>query len=162
MPWMAEDAEPNADMWATAQESTEHILALYDRAWEVAEDAIDELALDSPGRVPWWGDQGDVTLHRLLVHVVAEVARHAGHADILRELADGQAGIRKGLTNLPDEDEQWWADRVALDQPRHLVAAQDACHRPCRYPDLGPIQSGPLRCSRRSARTCCSTTVGVL
>jgi uncharacterized damage-inducible protein DinB len=113
MPWMAEDGEPNADMWATAEESTEQILALYDRAWEVVEDTVEKLTLDSPGHVPWWGDQGDVTLHRLLVHVVAEVARHAGHADILRELADGEAGVRQGLTNLPEENEQWWADYVA-------------------------------------------------
>jgi uncharacterized damage-inducible protein DinB len=125
MPWFADDAEPNADMWATPEESTAQVLALYDRAWEVVEDTVDGLALDSPGHVPWWGDQGDVTLHRLLVHVVAEVARHAGHADILRELADGEAGVREGSSNLPDEDEQWWADYVG----RVQAAAEQVADR---------------------------------
>src|SRR5262249_48885459 len=33
LPWEAEGAEPDADMWATADESREEIVALYRRAW---------------------------------------------------------------------------------------------------------------------------------
>lgn len=53
-----------------------------------------------------------MTLHRILVHMIAETARHAGHADIIRELIDGRAGVRAGGSNLPDHDEAWWADYV--------------------------------------------------
>jgi hypothetical protein len=53
-----------------------------------------------------------VTLHLILVHLATETARHAGHIDILRELIDGQAGLGEGVSNLPDQDEQWWADYV--------------------------------------------------
>jgi len=56
MPWFEDDAEPNADMWATADESREQIEGLYRRAWAHADATIDSLALDAIGRVPWWPD----------------------------------------------------------------------------------------------------------
>lgn len=37
-------------------------------------------------------DSGQVTLRWILVHLLEETARHAGHADILRELIDGVTG----------------------------------------------------------------------
>jgi hypothetical protein len=114
-PWLA-DADPNVDMWATAGESRESIVALYRRAWAHADATIDALALDAPGRVPWWPeDRADVTLHRVLVHVIAETHRHAGHADIVRELVDGAVGHRRDNDNMPPGDRQWWQahrDRV--------------------------------------------------
>ena len=55
--------------------------------------------------MPWWSEKKrTVTLHQILVHVAAEVARHAGHADILREQIDGAAGLYEGRSNLPDFD----------------------------------------------------------
>lgn len=59
--------------------------------------------------MPWWQERSDVTLHRILIHVIAETHRHAGHADILRELIDGSAGLRPDNDNLPPEDASWWA-----------------------------------------------------
>ncbi|HEY2552489.1 MAG TPA: DUF664 domain-containing protein [Streptosporangiaceae bacterium] len=42
--------------------------------------------------------------------MIAETARHAGHADIVRELIDGSAGMRADASNLPEPaDEKWWA-----------------------------------------------------
>ena len=101
---------PNWDMWATAEESRESILALYRRAWAHADATIEALPLDGAGRVPWWqGDRAEVTLHRILVHVIAETHRHAGHADIVRELIDGAAGLRADNDNLPPAtDAAWW------------------------------------------------------
>ncbi|MGN9842503.1 DinB family protein [Nonomuraea sp. H19] len=109
MPWLEDGAEPNADLWATAEESREEIIGLYHRAWAHADTTIESLPLDAPGQVPWWpGDRGQVTLHRILVHVIAEINRHAGHADIVRELIDGAAGLREGTDNLPPVDRAWW------------------------------------------------------
>jgi len=108
-PWLAEDAEPNADMWATPDESRGQIVALYHRAWAHSDATIEALALDAIGRVPWWPeDRREVTLHRILVHVIAETERHAGHADIVRELIDGTAGLRPDNDNLPPGDQAWW------------------------------------------------------
>jgi len=108
LPWTGAGTEPNADMWATPDETREEIVSLYQHAWEVADATIDALPLNSVGRVPWWGDAGEVTLHHILVHMTAETQRHAGHADIVRELIDGSAGLLKGRDNLPPFDERWW------------------------------------------------------
>jgi hypothetical protein len=70
---------------------------------------IDALALDAPGRVPWWpDDRSEVTLHQILVRMIAETNRHAGHADIVRELVDGSAGRQPDDPTLPTEDQRWW------------------------------------------------------
>ncbi|MDQ3988052.1 MAG: DinB family protein [Actinomycetota bacterium] len=111
LPWFADDAEPNADMWATAEESREQIVGLYHRAWAHSDATIGTLALDAIGRVPHWpADRSAVTLHRILVHVIAETHRHAGHADIIRELIDGAVGLRDGNDNMAPGDPGWWAN----------------------------------------------------
>ncbi|SDE53436.1 Protein of unknown function [Blastococcus fimeti] len=106
-PWMAEEGEPNWDLWATPEESRADVLALYRRAWAVTDATVAELALDAAGRVPWWS-RPEVTLHRVLVHVIAETHRHAGHADIVRELIDGSVGNQSVGDNLPERDAAWW------------------------------------------------------
>ncbi len=114
LPWYAEDAEPNADMWATADETREQVIGLYHRAWAHADATIDALPLDAPGRVPHWPDErARVTLHQILVHVIAETHRHAGHADVVRELIDGTVGLRADNDNMAEGDEAWWADYQA-------------------------------------------------
>jgi uncharacterized damage-inducible protein DinB len=121
--WIDDDgANPNWDMWATAEESRDQIVDQYRSAWALADATIDALPLDAPGRVPWWdGDRASVTLHRVLVHVIAETNRHAGHADIVRELIDGAAGLRADNDNLAPGDSAWWEsyrnrlERVAKD-----------------------------------------------
>jgi uncharacterized damage-inducible protein DinB len=100
--------EPNWDLWATAEEARDQVVAMYRGAWAHADATIEALPLEAVGRVAWWKAQ-PVTLHRVLVHVVAETQRHAGHADIVRELIDGAAGLRAGNDNLPPADQAWWA-----------------------------------------------------
>ncbi|MFI9600149.1 DinB family protein [Streptomyces sp. NPDC052043] len=107
--WYTEDAEPNADMWATADESREEIVGLYRQAWEHADGTIARLPLDATGHVPWWPEERrEVTLHHILVRVIADTQRHAGHADIVRELIDGTAGLSKASDSLPTGDRAWW------------------------------------------------------
>jgi Protein of unknown function (DUF664) len=103
-------ADPTADLWATAEETRVDIIGLYQRAWAHADATIETLPLDAIGHVPWWGEHGEVTLHRILVHVIAETDRHAGHADILRELIDGSAGLDPDNDNLAIEEPDKWAD----------------------------------------------------
>jgi len=107
LPWMEEDSEPNADMWATAEESRDDIVALYRRVHAHSDATVAALPLDAPGVVPWWTNR-DVTLHRILVHIAVETHRHAGHADIVRELIDGRVGLRREGDNLPEGDAAWW------------------------------------------------------
>jgi hypothetical protein len=111
VPWLGEDAEPNADMWATGGESRDQIVAFYQRVWANSDATIAALDLEATGSVPWWPeDRRQVTLHRVLVHMIAETDRHAGHADIVRELIDGEAGLRQTYSNLPPGEMGWWAD----------------------------------------------------
>jgi len=118
LPWMEDAAEDNADMWATADESREDVLGLYHRVWQHSDATIDALDLDAPGSVPWWREGSrDVTLHRILLHMATETERHAGHADIVRELIDGAVGMRDGNENMPPGDQGWWEDyRARLEQ----------------------------------------------
>ena len=109
LPWFEDDAEPNADMWATAAESREQIVSLYRRAWAHSDATIGALALDAVGHVPWWPrERSEVTLHQILVHMIAETDRHAGQADIVRELIDGGAGLRADNDNMAPGDQAWW------------------------------------------------------
>lgn len=107
--WYRETAEDNADMWATADESREDIVGLYRRAWEHSGATIAELPLSAVGHVPWWpGERAKVTLHHVLVRVLGDTQRHAGHADILRELSDGAVGYTAEKDNMAPGDHQAW------------------------------------------------------
>jgi len=109
LPWTADDAEPNADMWATPDESRDDIVGLYKRVWLSSDATVAALPLDAPGVVPWWREETRrVTLQQILVHMIAETHRHAGHADIVRELIDGAAGLRADNSNLPETQREWW------------------------------------------------------
>ncbi len=122
-PWLGPDAEPDADMWVPAGQSRAEVVELHHEAAAHTDATIDALSLDTPGVVPWWGPQRqDVTLHQILVHMCVETARHAGHADILRELLDGRAGNGAADPNLPVRSAgEWGAYRSRIEQ-----AAQEA------------------------------------
>lgn len=108
--WLREDAEPQSDFWATAEESRASIIELYLRAAEHSDATITALPLDAVGFVPWWSPElAKTPLHRVLVHLIAECHRHAGHADIVRELLDGAAGLQFRNDFLPPVDEAWWS-----------------------------------------------------
>jgi uncharacterized damage-inducible protein DinB len=82
-----------ADMWALPSESSEYLISLYRRACQHGDRSLAELELDAPAEVPHWPAEGRrTTLGALLVRMVDETAHHAGHADVVRELIDGQGG----------------------------------------------------------------------
>jgi len=116
LPWVDDESIwDSADMWATAEETREDLVALYRTAWQHSDESIDQLGLDAPAHVSWWPEpRRTTTLGSLLVRVVAETAQHAGHADIVREMIDGRAGTdHDGIG-----DAAWWA--------RHLERVQGA------------------------------------
>jgi len=109
---MASD-EFNTDMYAAADETPARIWELFDQAQATAQSTIADLGLDAEGHVPWWGDANPVTVHWIAIHMVAEVHRHLGQIDILREGIDGSVGYRETATNLPGPDEVDWPAYVA-------------------------------------------------
>jgi hypothetical protein len=107
LPWLElADEDPQADLWATPDESRDYITDLYRRVWDFSDTTIRELDLDSHGNVPWWPtERSEVTLGQIITHMIAETHRHAGHADITRESIDGAAGMRQGNDNLWVEEQ---------------------------------------------------------
>ena len=84
-----DENDPDADLRVEPHESVADVVAFYRRARAASDRVIDELALDDVGTA-WFGDA--VSMRWVLVHMIEETARHAGHMDIMRELIDGQTG----------------------------------------------------------------------
>jgi uncharacterized protein DUF664 len=79
-------------MQPTREETVDGLLADYRRTIEQANEVVEtwaDLTLDAP-RPP--GRNLPPTRRWVLVHMIEETARHAGHADILREQIDGSTG----------------------------------------------------------------------
>jgi uncharacterized damage-inducible protein DinB len=77
------DAVSDEDTLADAVEAYRATWARVDEV--VAGADLDQLCADT-------GTESPVSLRWVLMHLLEETARHAGHADILRELIDGQTG----------------------------------------------------------------------
>ena len=122
-PW-DDGGEEDADMWVPAEESREDVVELYRYSAAHADATVGALPLDAVGEVPWWPeDRRHPTLHRVLVHLCVEVARHAGHADVLRELIDGSAGMSPDNGNLPERSaEEWTAFRARIEAAARQAA----------------------------------------
>lgn len=87
-----------ADMWAKPDETSEYLIGLYRRACAHADETITSLDLSAPGEVAHWAEgHRQTTLGVLLIRMVTETAHHAGHADIVRELIDGQGGADQDM-----------------------------------------------------------------
>jgi uncharacterized damage-inducible protein DinB len=123
--WIVGAAEPNADLWATADETREQIVEGYRRVCAHSDATIESLPLEAVGRVPA-GTGVELTLHRILVHMVAETQRHAGHADIVRELVDGATGQRAANANTAPGDAAWWEEHRSRVEQAAKEADADA------------------------------------
>ena len=122
LPW--DESDPNTDMFAFPEESREFITGLYRQAWAHSDATIEALPLDAIGHVPWWpAERAEVTLHHIVVRVATETARHAGHADIVRELIDGTAGWTQAQSNLPPAD-QWPSHYHRVEQAARQAAGR--------------------------------------
>jgi hypothetical protein len=125
LPWRADDAKlaaliehklELADMWVTEDESRVEIVDRYRRMWAHSDATIAALDIDAPGHVAWW-PRPHVKLFNIMVHVLNETNRHAGHADILREQLDGAVGTEAGSTPLHGRDTIFWENyRAQIEQ----------------------------------------------
>ena len=102
-------------LWVTEQESRDDVITGYERAWRHADATIEALPIGAPGYVPWW-PQPDVKLFNVMVHVLTESNRHAGHADILREQLDGAVGASMATTTSEPDESDWAAHRSKIEK----------------------------------------------
>ena len=101
-----------ADLWVTDVETREGIVDRYRRVWEHSDETINALDIDAVGHVPWW-PRPHVKLFNILVHLLVETSRHAGHADILREHLDGRTGTAAEYADPIEHDATTLADHCA-------------------------------------------------
>ncbi len=88
-PLPLDDEDPDADLRVESDETTADIVGLYTRGRTAADEVIAELSVEDLGTA-WFGEQ--VSMRWVLIHMLEETARHAGHMDIARELIDGEVG----------------------------------------------------------------------
>ena len=92
-----------SDMYAKPDETADQIVASYRAATAAADQSIAALDLDATGR----HHLGiTVSLRWMLLTVLLDTARHAGHADIVRELIDGAAGSHREWPGVPESDDE--------------------------------------------------------
>ena len=116
LPRWDDEAASGADLWVTGHETREEIIGFYRRASEHSDATISALPIDAPGYVPWW-PRPNVKLFNILVHILSETQRHAGHADILREQLDGAVGASPQYASLPEYDAAEWENyRAKIEQ----------------------------------------------
>lgn len=87
-PWT--DADPDADFRIEDDDSIEAVIELYETKCEESRRAIAGASLDDMSQRAARGIPR--SLRWIMLHMIEETARHLGHADILRELTDGQTG----------------------------------------------------------------------
>ena len=88
VPWTEED--PDREMRIAVEVPIAQLLADYQAQSARYRTLVASLELDTPSKRPVSGQP--VTLRWILFHLVEETARHNGHLDVLRELADGVTG----------------------------------------------------------------------
>jgi uncharacterized damage-inducible protein DinB len=89
-PWTDED--PDSEWRIAVEIPLAQLLADYRASCARHREMVSSLDLDTPskGKLTWRSEP--VTLRWILFHLIEETARHNGHIDILRELADGVTG----------------------------------------------------------------------
>jgi uncharacterized damage-inducible protein DinB len=86
-PWTEEDRD--ADFRPEAEETAAEIAALYTAEVERSRAIVAAAGLDTPAHRT---DGEEITLRGIMAHMIQEVARHLGHADLIREAIDGSTG----------------------------------------------------------------------
>jgi uncharacterized damage-inducible protein DinB len=88
-PWPEDEPDQDIDFRVSPSDTIESISALYQQEIARSREIVAGASLDDLSKEQ---DRGPRTLRWIMVHMIEETARHAGHADILRELTDGAIG----------------------------------------------------------------------
>jgi hypothetical protein len=126
LPRWDDTAAEGTDLWATEDETRDEIIDFYKRVWEHSDATIDALDIGAPGFVPWW-PRPNVKLFNIMVHILTETNRHAGHADILREQLDGKTGVAAWDADPEEHDAASWEEKCAkIERAAQAAASRQA------------------------------------
>jgi hypothetical protein len=78
------------DFRVDERDTVKHWTSLFEEQVAVSREIVAGLELDAPCSR---AELADRNLRWVLLHMIEETARHAGHADIIRESIDGSTGI---------------------------------------------------------------------
>jgi uncharacterized damage-inducible protein DinB len=89
------DADPDWEWRTAAEDSPEQLMSLWQeaaaRSRAAVAEALAEGGLDGLAKFTW-PDGRSPSLRRIMIDMIEEYARHAGHADLIRESVDGLVG----------------------------------------------------------------------
>ncbi len=105
-----ESADPQAEFLPPQEMTLADAIALYEATTKAVDVVLDGIALDTIIKVSW-RKNGQATLERMLVHMIAETHRHAGHMDLIRELLDGFVGLYPEAPSIADLSEEQWHEQ---------------------------------------------------
>jgi hypothetical protein len=88
-PWAKDEPDQDIDFRIAPTDTIESISALYQQEIARSREIVAGASLEDLSKNQ---ERGLRSLRWILVHMIEETARHAGHADILRELTDGAIG----------------------------------------------------------------------
>ena len=74
-----------------SQSPGDDVLEVFRQCVSRSDELVTDTSLDALS-VNVRGSQGKVNLRFIVVHLIEEYARHCGHADLLREVLDGETG----------------------------------------------------------------------
>ena len=92
--FLGEDLQPEMSMQVAPGRAGDEVVTAYraacDRSDEIVRGCPD---LSTLARIANPGEEKRDSLRSIVAHMIEETARHAGHADILREQIDGATGF---------------------------------------------------------------------
>jgi uncharacterized damage-inducible protein DinB len=87
-PWPEDEPDEDIDFRISTTDTIENIGSLYEQEIARSREIVAGASLDDVSK----SKDRLRSLRWIMVHMIEETARHAGHADILRELTDGAIG----------------------------------------------------------------------
>ena len=91
-PWAGApfDEDPDWDFHSAVDDPMADTVVLYQEACARSREIFDDAALDDHAARE--RDGKPISMRWIMLHMIEETARHAGHADLLREAIDGETG----------------------------------------------------------------------